>query len=88
MEILKRAKMEKINVTGNLSSVILNHNFLLDLELIHFEQELGLHLHFFYHRDRRKTDMVPSTPQKPRYEPLQLLHTQIMEALAILHPSI
>lgn len=44
-------------------------------------------LHFFYHKDRRKTDMVLSTRQKPRYVPLQLLHKQIVEELAILHPS-
>lgn len=45
-----------------------------------------MNLHFFYHKDRRKTDMVMNTPQRLHYVPLQLLHIQRVEELAILHP--
>lgn len=58
-----------------------------DAFLYGFENNAATYLHFFYHIDRRKTDMGQSTPQSLHYAPLQQLHIPIVEEPAIPHPS-
>lgn len=52
-----------------------------------FEFLCNQNLHFSCHRERRKTDLGMSTPQRLHCVPLQLLHKQRVEEPAIRHPT-